>query len=84
MHACSVKYDSCNPMDCSPPGSSVHGIFQARNGLPFPILKDLPEPGIKPEYSMSPALASGFFTTEPPAKPAMSSKPNNQPQVEQW
>ena len=22
--------DSCNPMDCSLPGSSVHGIFQAR------------------------------------------------------
>ena len=20
----------CNPMDCSPPGSSVHGILQAR------------------------------------------------------
>ena len=20
----------CNPMDCSPPGSSVHGVFQAR------------------------------------------------------
>ena len=20
----------CNPMDCSPPGSSVHGIFQAK------------------------------------------------------
>ena len=20
----------CNPVDCSPPGSSVHGIFQAR------------------------------------------------------
>ena len=20
----------CNPMDCNPPGSSVHGIFQAR------------------------------------------------------
>ena len=20
----------CNPMDCSPPGSSAHGIFQAR------------------------------------------------------
>ena len=28
----------CDPMDCSPPGSSVHGIFQARilSGLPFP------------------------------------------------
>ena len=26
----SVVSDSCNPMDCSPPGSSVHGISQAR------------------------------------------------------
>ena len=25
-----AKLDSCNPMRCSPPGSSVHGIFQAR------------------------------------------------------
>ena len=28
--------------------------------------RDLPDPGIKP---MSPALAGGFFTTEPPGKP---------------
>ena len=27
---CSVMSDSCNPMDCSPPGSSEHEIFQAR------------------------------------------------------
>ena len=26
----SVVPDSSDPMDCSPPGSSVHGIFQAR------------------------------------------------------
>ena len=26
----SVMSNSCDPMDCSPPGSSVHGIFQAR------------------------------------------------------
>ena len=28
----------CNPMDCSPPGSSVHGIVQARilEWVPFP------------------------------------------------
>ena len=25
----------CDPMDCNPPGSSVHGILQARI-LPFP------------------------------------------------
>ena len=24
-----VASDSCDPMDCSPPGSSVHGIYQA-------------------------------------------------------
>ena len=23
-------FDSCNPMDCSPPGSSIHGLLQAR------------------------------------------------------
>ena len=26
----SVVSDTCNPMDCSPPGSSAHGILQAR------------------------------------------------------
>ena len=29
MHACSFVFNTCNPMDCSPPGSSIHGIFQA-------------------------------------------------------
>ena len=30
-----------DPMDCKPPGSSVHGIFQARvrSGLPLPSLR---------------------------------------------
>ena len=36
------------------------------NGLPCPPPGDLPDPGIKPA---SPALADGFFTTEPPGKP---------------
>ena len=26
----SVVSNSCDPMDCSPPGSSIHGIFQAK------------------------------------------------------
>ena len=40
----------CNPMDCSPPGSSVHGISQARilQWVAFPSPGDLPNPGIKP------------------------------------
>ena len=36
------------------------------SGLPFSSPEDLPDPGIKP---MFPALAGGFFTTEPPEKP---------------
>ena len=54
-------------MDHSLPGSSVHGIFQARilEGLPCPPPGDLSNPGIKP---ISPALAGRFFTTEPPGK----------------
>ena len=35
------------------------------SGFPFPSPGDLPNPGIKPA---SPALAGGFFTTEPPGK----------------
>ena len=39
----------CNPLDCSPPGSSVHGNFQARimEGLPFPTPGHLPDSGIE-------------------------------------
>ena len=40
-----------------------------RNGLPFPPPGGLPDPGIESESPVSPALAGGFFTTEPPGKP---------------
>ena len=55
----------CDPMDCSLPGSSIHGISQQAhwNVLPFTSPRDLPNTGIKPE---SPALAGVFFTTELP------------------
>ena len=51
-------------MDCSLPGSSVRVVSQARilSGLPFLPPGDLPYLGIKPESSVSPALAGGFFT----------------------
>ena len=58
----------CDPMDCSPPGSSVHGIFQARDwsGLPFPSPGHLPNPGIEPG---SPALQADVLLSELPGKP---------------
>ena len=51
-------------MDCSPPGSSECGIFQATilDGLPFLSPGDLPDPGIEPTSPESPAFAGGFFT----------------------
>ena len=36
------------------------------SGLPFPPPRDLLDPGIEPLSLISPALAGGFFTTEPP------------------
>ena len=51
----------CNPMDCSPPVSSVHGILQVRI-LYIPSPGDLPTPGIKFMSLMSPELAAVFFS----------------------
>ena len=58
----------CDPMDCSLPGSSVHGISQARvlEWVAISSSRGSSWPGIEPT---SPALAGGFFTTEPPGKP---------------
>ena len=60
----------CDPMDCSPPGSAVHGILQARilEWVAFPSLGDLPNPGIEPVSPVSTALVGKFFTTVPPGK----------------
>ena len=63
----SVMFNLCNATDYSPPDSSIHGIFQAKllQCVAISYSRDFPYPGIKPP---SPALASRFFTTEPPGK----------------
>ena len=52
-------------MDCSPPGSSVHGILRQEywGGLLCPPPGDLPDEGTEPVSLTSPALAGRFFTT---------------------
>ena len=57
----------CSPMDCSPPGSFVHSISQVRilEQVAISFSRGSSWPGIKP---VSPTLADGFFTTEPPGK----------------
>ena len=55
----------CDPMDRSPPGTSVHGFFRQEHwsGMPCPPPGDFPNPGIEPASLMSPATAGEFFTT---------------------
>ena len=54
-------------MNCSLPGSSVHGIFQAivLEWIAISSPGDLPNPGIEPR---SPALRADALTSEPPGK----------------
>ena len=69
----------CNPVDCSPPGSSVQGIFQARilKWIAISFFRDIPDPGIELTSLMSPALASGFVITST-TKEALSGKPSGE------
>ena len=70
LDACSVTQSCptlCDPLDCSLPGSSLHGIFRQeyQSRLPFPPPGHHPDPGIKP---MSSALQVDSLPTEPSRK----------------
>jgi len=54
-------------MDCSPPGSSVHGISQARI-LEWVAISFSRGSSQHRDQTAPPALAGGFFTAEPPEK----------------
>ena len=51
----------CNPVDCSFPGSSVHGILQARvlEWVAFPFSKGSSQPW---DWTQIPSIAARFFT----------------------
>ena len=59
----------CDPMNCRPPGSSVHGILQARilEWVATPFSRGSSQPGIK---SRSPALQVDSLPSEPPGSQA--------------
>ena len=61
----------CNLMDCSPPGSSVHGILQARilEWVAISFSRGSSQPRDQTQVSCVSYSASIFFTTEPPGKP---------------
>ena len=57
----------CNPMNCSPPGSSVHGISQARIQEWVAISFSRRSSWLR-DHTWVSCLAGGFFTTEPTGK----------------
>ena len=58
---CLVAVESCDPMDCSPPGSSVHGILQAGilQWVAMPSSRGSSRPRDRTQVSH---IAGGFFT----------------------
>ena len=63
----------CDPMDCSLPGVSIHGIFHSGilEWVAIPSKGDLPNPGTEPG---SPALGTDSLLFEPPGKQLLSNK----------
>ena len=57
----------CDPVDCSPPGFSIHGILQARilEWVAISFSRGSSDPGIEP---WSPTLEADALTSEPPGK----------------
>ena len=57
----------CDPVDCSPPGPSVHGSLQARilEWFAISFSRGSSHPGIEPR---SPALQADSFLSEPLGK----------------
>ena len=58
----------CDPMNCSPPDSSLHGISQVRilEWVAISYSRDLPNPGIEAASLGFPTLTGGFFITSSP------------------
>ena len=74
MCACARSVLSDPWESCSPPGSSVHGIFRQEHwrGLPFPSPGDLLGPRAWTCISCVSCITDEFFTTEPSGKPQSS------------
>ena len=62
----------CDPMDCSQPGSSVHGVLQARilEWVAMSSPRDFPKLGIKPTSPVSPVFQADSLPSDPPGKPS--------------
>ena len=69
-----IIHSLSDPMDCSPPGSSVHGNFLARilDCVAISLSRGSFWPRDWTHVSCVSAVASGFFTTVPHGKPSLT------------
>ena len=62
----------CDPMDCSPPGSSVHRILQAGilEWIAMPSFQGhLPDLGMEPVFLVLLLWQAGYLPPAPPGSP---------------
>ena len=71
----------CGPMDCRPPGSSVHGILQARILEWVAIFFSRGSPPLKDRTQVS-CIAGRFFTAWAPGKLLQTGGPWNKPNTD--
>ena len=70
----------CNPMDCSPPGSSIHEIFQARilEWVAISSSRGTSQPMDQTSISCRSFITGKFIITEPPVRVPWTARRSNQ------
>ena len=82
QHACVLSHfrpTLCDPMGCSPPGSSDHGILQTRilEWVAMPSTRASSQTRDQTHIATSPALAGRFLTINTTWKPFLTAKEHN-------
>ena len=83
---CAQSYPTlCNFMDCSPPGSSVHGISQAKilEWVTVPSPRGSSQTRDRTDVSCIPCISGGFLTDEPLGKTVHTSEFDSESEVPQ-
>ena len=64
----------CDAIDCTPPGSCVHGISWQEywSGVPFPTPEDLSDPGMEPRLLNHLRWQADSLPLAPPRKPQVT------------
>ena len=80
---CVLSHFSCHPMDCSPPASPVHGIFQARilEWVAISFSRGSSRPRDQTRISYISRTGNGFFTTSATLSPDLTSDHKHDPVI---